>query len=251
MSERSTTPHLSIKSKIKFWLYRFANHIVPNSYSQANLISRVYPTLTSKIRVICNTIDVDLFHPATRPKSNEIIEILTIARVKKIKNIINYLKAIAILKHSGINAHFSWYGKCDPDDEYPNEVSKEVERLNLSDYITFYDAVENVADIYRSADIFCLPSLIEGFPNAICEAMASGLPIVCSDICDNPHIVKSGKNGVLFNPKSPNDIAKKLKEIILLDTASKQNMAEANRKRIIEMCSSDNFVKKYSCLISD
>lgn len=45
---------------------------------------------------------------------------------------------------------------------------------------------------YRKADVFCLPSLYEGYPNVVAEAMSCGLPILCSNVCENPYIVEEG-----------------------------------------------------------
>lgn len=249
VSERSTTPKLSNKEKIKLFLYRFANYIVPNSYSQAAVIKKFSPRLSHKIKVIGNTLDVNLFYPNKTYVSNTIPNIVTTARINRIKNIINFLRAIAIVKERGIKCHFDWYGKKDPGDSYPNEVDDEIQRLNINDYISFHSATNNVADVYRRADFFCLPSVIEGFPNVICEAMASGLPIVCSNICDNPYIVESGINGFLFDPEKPDDIAEKLIAMLKYTAYDKERMGKENRKKIVDICSPEKFVENYLSLI--
>lgn len=249
VSERSSTPTLSKLQKIKLFLFRFADHIVPNSYTQANYLKNFSPRLKPKIRVIGNTVDVDIFHPEENRKENNVPRIVTTARVKQIKNIINYLRAIEIVKRKGVKCHFDWYGKTDAGDDYPNKVKAEIATLEIEDYITFHPATNDVAEVYRRADIFCLPSLIEGFPNVICEAMASGLPIVCSNICDNPYIVEPGVNGFLFNPENPQDIASKLIAMINYPNQDKAAMAQHNRNKIVEMCAPQNFVNKYLSLI--
>lgn len=53
--------------------------------------------------------------------------------IKRIKNIINYLKAIDIVKKSRIKCHFDWYGKTDAGDNYPDEVKAEIEKLGIED----------------------------------------------------------------------------------------------------------------------
>lgn len=249
VSERSSTPSLSKLQKIKLFLFRFADHIVPNSYTQANYLKKFSPRLESKIRVIGNTVDVDIFQPEKNRKENNVPCIVTTARVKRIKNIINYLRAIKIIKTSGVKCHFDWYGKTDTGDNYPNEVKAEIEKLEIGDFITFHPATNDVAEVYKRADIFCLPSLIEGFPNVICEAMACGLPIVCSNICDNPYIVEFGVNGLLFNPENPEDIAAKLIAMINYPNQDKMVMAQLNRNKIVEMCAPQNFINKYLALI--
>ena len=82
----------------------------------------------------------------------------------------------------------------------------------------------DVALLYQKVDLFCLPSIIEGFPNVICEAMASGLPVICSNVCDNPFIVKSQENGFLFKPEDPTDIADNLIKAISLSEREKEIM---------------------------
>lgn len=79
--------------------------------------------------------------------------------------------------------------------------------------------------------------------------MASGLPIVCRNICDNPYIVEFGANGFLFNPESPEDIASKLIAMINYPNQNKTLMAQLNGNKIVEMCAPQNFVNKYLALI--
>lgn len=249
VSERSSTPVLSRLQKIKIFLFRFADHIVPNSYTQANYLKSFSPHLEPKIKVIGNTVDVELFKPALDKDRNSPPRIVTTARIKKIKNILNYLEAIAIVKKHGVQCHFDWYGKTDKGDSYPEKVYSTIKRLKLDDYITFHAATPNVAKVYQDADIFCLPSLIEGFPNVICEAMASGLPIVCSNICDNPYIVEFGVNGFLFDPKSPEDIAAKLIAMMQYSEEDRAIMVTENRRKIVDMCSAEVFTEKYLSLL--
>ncbi len=249
VSERSSTPTLSKLQKIKLFLFRYADHIVPNSYTQAKYLKEFSPRLSAKIKVIGNTVNTDIFYMAKNKQLNSIPRIVTMARINRIKNIINYLKAIAIIKKQGLRCHFDWYGKSDPGDKYPNEIKNEIDRLKIGDYITIHPATNDVADIYRHADIFCLPSLIEGFPNVICEAMASGLPIVCSNICDNPYIVENGVNGFVFSPEQPEDIAAKLIALINYPESEKEAMGLRNRNKIISLCSPEKFLSNYISLL--
>lgn len=249
VSERISTPILSRLQKIKLFLFRFADHIVPNSYTQAGYLKSFAPGLEPKIKVISNTVDVDLFTPTPNKEKKTYLRIVTTARVKRTKNILNYLEAIAIIKNRNVQCHFDWYGKTDKGDSYPEDVYATIKRLDIADYITFHAATPNVAKVYQEADIFCLPSLIEGFPNVICEAMASGLPIVCSNICDNPYIVEFGVNGLLFDPKSPEDIAAKLIAMNQYPEQTRATMAAENRRKIVDMCSAEVFTEKYLSLL--
>lgn len=96
---------------------------------------------------------------------------------------------------------------------------------------------------------FCLPSLYEGFPNALCEAMSCGLPIVASNICDNPDIVEDGVNGFLFDPLSIVDIADKIELLFKLDNESIIQMRKLNRLKSEDLFSEKKFIEKYINLI--
>jgi glycosyltransferase involved in cell wall biosynthesis len=71
----------------------------------------------------------------------------------------------------------------------------------------------------------------EGLPNAVCEGMACGKPILMSDVCDARCLVEDGKNGFLCDPHSPESIAKALKNIIRLTNAQLQEMGQESRRK--------------------
>lgn len=62
-----------------------------------------------------------------------------------------------------------------------------------------------------------LPSLYEGLPNVVCEAMLAGKPALVSNVCDNPILVNEGERGFLFNPVEPRNIAKAIEKLIALN----------------------------------
>jgi glycosyltransferase involved in cell wall biosynthesis len=115
----------------------------------------------------------------------------------------------------------------------------------LFDCFVFHTPSLSIHEEYRKADVFCLPSLYEGFPNVLCEAMSCGLPVLCSNVCDNGYIVKNKENGLLFDPNNIDDIKSKLVEFYLLPKSVRLNMAKSSRKISIQLFSKDLFLKKY------
>ena len=79
--------------------------------------------------------------------------------------------------------------------------------------------------------------------------MACGKPILASDVCDNPLLVKDGENGFLFDPKDPQDIAAAIIRFAEQSPVQLEQMGQASRKRAEKMLSPDVFVNKYIELI--
>ncbi len=243
VSERNTTQSLTAKERIKFMLYHMADHIVPNSFSQGKFIGDTYPQLSTKVKVINNMIDLDKFHPADKRPARQ--RVLTTARIAPQKNVLTYLDALAILKAKGIKARFDWFGSA--EQTYLNTVLAHRSELGLDDYIEFHvGGTENIAEEYRASTHFCLPSAYEGFANALCEAMASGLVCTASRVSDNPRILAD--DSMLFNHTDPADIASKIKRSLELSPDRQRTIATSHRKHIAQLCSADSFVRAYTSL---
>lgn len=248
VSERNTTQSFTMTERIKFCLMKYADYIVPNSYSQEKFIQSHYQCLSSKIKTITNFVDTNVFIPDYAKVRNRVI---IVARVSPQKNVLKFLEAIKLLKEKGLKFKIDWYGSHSiAQNEYFSECMTKRDDYEISSYIDFHDAKLNIIEEYQSSDVFCLPSTYEGFPNVICEAMSCGLPILCSDVCDNPLIVEDGINGFLFNPYSPTDIAEKFEHYLSLNSDTKQLMKERSREMAIKKFSATSFINKYLSLIN-
>jgi glycosyltransferase involved in cell wall biosynthesis len=84
-------------------------------------------------------------------------------------------------------------------------------------------------DVYRSADIFCLPSWWEAMPLSVLEAMASGLPVVATTVGDVPTMVRPGVTGFLVEPRNLEAIAASLRTL-LDDPDLRRRMGSAGRE---------------------
>jgi len=91
-------------------------------------------------------------------------------------------------------------------------LKKLAKELQIQDHVTFLDFIplEKMPDFYSSADIFCLPSLHEGFPLSIAESLSIGLIIVASAIEGVPEAIIEGKNGFLAKPGDVIELSNKL-----------------------------------------
>ncbi len=251
VSERNTTQKLSLKDRLFFALYRLADVVVPNSYSQEGFIREHFPVLAPKLRVITNFVDTDYFSPSERSSERRILRILTVARVAPQKNCLRYLEAVKLLSERTDRPFVvDWYGNPGSVD-YDLKVKAKVVELGLGDVVTFHQAAEDIRSEYRNADIFCLPSIYEGYPNTLCEAMSCGLPVACGRVCDNPRIVVEDDNGYMFNPLDAEDIADKL--LAMVDMSPEERAAMGDRSRELAVCafSQENFAYEYEKIIND
>ena len=246
VSERNTTQRLSWKERIKFWSYRFADKIVCNSYTQARFVENHYPLLSPRCEVITNYVDLERFQPLPREAfEHPYLHIVGVGRVSEQKNILRFIEAVNIVRqHYPVKV--SWYGM---KDSYFAWCEKKIEEYRLNDIFTFYAPTQEVERVYHEADLFCLPSIYEGFPNVLCEAMSCGVPVVCSRVCDNPYIVEEGKSGFLFDPNDVQDMVRTIERFIELPDNQRRELAANARLRVEQLCSKETFVNSYRRII--
>ncbi len=101
--------------------------------------------------------------------------------------------------------------------------------LSIQDNVKFLGRRTDVAEILQVIDIFVLPSLFEGMSNSLMEAMASGLPIIATNIAENGELIENGKTGILVPPKDSNALAKAL--VGLTSNIEKQKLLRENAKQ--------------------
>jgi glycosyltransferase involved in cell wall biosynthesis len=100
-------------------------------------------------------------------------------------------------------------------------------KLGLIDRVHLPGAVTNVNDYLRQADIFVLSSRFEGFPMAVCEAMACGLPVIATDCLSGPReIIQDGIDGMLVRVDDVESLASGL-ERLMSDPVYRQQLAQA------------------------
>jgi glycosyltransferase involved in cell wall biosynthesis len=144
----------------------------------------------------------------------------------------------------------NWYGhnKFSSYDHSLEEGEKKIRDYGLEDVFRFHDAT---LDIYRhmnSADAVGLFSKFEGFPNAICEGMYLGKPIIATSVSDIPLLLKEGENAFLAEAEQAESIAAALRRFISASPQQLQEMGRTNRAKACELFDREKILDQYEQL---
>lgn len=180
----------------------------------------------SRCHVVPNGVEVSRF--ADTPRSTRAGEgkMLCVARLVPQKGIDVLLRAVAAVRVAAGDVHLTVLGD---GPERPNLVRLAAD-LGLTDLVEFRGAVTEVAPHLAGAGIFVLPSRFEGFPLALLEAMAAGLPVVATVVDGNTDIVRHGMDGLLVPPDDPGALANALLRLLREPSLAAQLGGEARRR---------------------
>lgn len=130
------------------------------------------------------------------------------------------------------------------DGELRSQLESMAQQLGITQAVTFWGQVDNVATYLEQADIFVLPSRAEGLSNALLEAMAWGLPCIVTCIDGNTDLVRHNENGLLINPGSESDLAEALIRLVD-DERLRQRVGRLARRTIEDNYSLDMIARRY------
>ena len=220
---------------------RSAKAIVANDAGLARLSAGADPF---PVTVIPNGVDTTFFSPRTGPGPKiGPTTILFVGRFHRQKNLRFLMEQIARLHEA---APRDWRLSMVGAGGERRELEKCARRLNLMDMIAWHGWQEKdgLLDLYRQADVVVNPSLYEGLPNVILEAMACGLPVVASDIPGNNALVDPGQTGFLFPLGDGNALRAALQGLRDQPELAK-TLGRNGRRRVEEAFSWEHVAKRY------
>lgn len=112
-----------------------------------------------------------------------------------------------------------------------DSLKRQVLELGIDHAVSFLGLRNDVPSILAALDLFVLPSLSEGLPVALLEAMSAAVPVVASSVGGTPEIVQDGQSGLLVSPKNAPELADRILEIINNRDKSKL-LGERGRERV-------------------
>lgn len=204
------------KTIMRFLYHR--GHAVPVAISRKNreLTAAFYGLPEDQVEMVVNPVDVGLFSDkAPKPWDERAWDIVQVARFNEVKNHKGLVDAVAALvrrgdgEDDGLRVALVGTGPLEP------EVRRQVRELGLEGNVEFLGLRDDVPDILHDSKCFVLPSVYEGLPMSILEAMAAGLPVVATAVGGVPDVVQDGVTGVLVKPGDTEALANAMDELLV------------------------------------
>ena len=259
-----TTPHgWSLEKDRKLALYegldrasfRFMDKVCPLSPALAEDISRGRAAgsgYADKVRLIMNGVDVEELNgtqPAAITDTGQ-FRIGYIGQLIDRKDISTLLKAVKLLLDADLPAAIKVSLTVIGSGYRKEALEGQAASLGIAENVDFMGFRDDAARFLKTFHLFVLPSLCEGIPRCLMEAMAAGIPVVASGIEGNMQLVSDGETGLLFAPGDAPDLAGKLRYAIG-HPGEAETMAKKAQQKIEREFSSRRMAREYAALYSE
>ncbi|MFH1678491.1 MAG: glycosyltransferase [Candidatus Omnitrophota bacterium] len=205
-----------IRGFIKLVL-RSADKVIPVSGALRDKIIEL-GIVPDKLRVISSGVDRNIFKAIDKQEARKLLGVtnghrlvLFVGNLVEVKGIDYLIKAMHLLSAENsrdISLNILGSGSL------RQSLDKMIADLRLQDIVKMAGEISNqeLSLWMNASDVFCLPSLNEGWPNVLMEALACGTPVVATDVGGIPEIINDRELGILIPPKSPEMLAQGIKQ---------------------------------------
>lgn len=181
----------------------------------------------NRIHIVPNGVDVSTFAPGqSAPMDPKILFVGRLVRNKGPDTLLDAVPAIRE-RHPNVTVEFVGTGPLE------SKLRQRAKELRLQDTVVFSGYVDSVADRLKEATVFCRPSLSEGLPLTLLEAMASGVPPVVTPIAGVEDVVSDGDTGCLVPVRDPDTLANCISGL-LADEKRRTRIGENARAYVTE-----------------
>lgn len=180
-----------------------------------------------KMYIVHCGIDLNLFKTVNHTGSGK--RLLYVGRLAAVKGLPVLFESLSKLKCNYPDFTLTLVG----DGSERLELEQLGAELGLKDNLDFvgYKSQAEVREYLQNSDVFVLPSFAEGVPVSLMESMATGVPVVATQVGGNSELIDNGVNGYLVSPGDPVSLAEKI-EILLTDVQLRNRFAQAGRIKI-------------------
>jgi len=152
----------------------------------------------------------------------------TLGRLSPEKGHVDFVDAASIVLTRGYKAHFVIVG----DGPEAGKIAGMISERGLGSHVTLTGYLRDPRRVLQDFDLMVLPSLSEGFPNVVLEALLMEVPVISTDVGGVPEIIRGGEEGILIPPGDPETMACAI--AAFLDDPEKHNRMALQGKKIVE-----------------
>ena len=234
--------------------HRRADGVIANSFAQRDWLMERYSRLRGRTHAIWNGYASDT-SVATIPDLSPPV-LLVVGRIGPEKNGLRLAEALEDLHRQGRPVpHVLWAGRDDVSPSGSRYAWALRERVEQSDVLRmrwkWLGVRSDIPALLTRVSALVHPSLYEGLPNAICEALLAGLPVLASKVCDHPLLVGNGERGELFDPLDAADIAQAIDRFLVRDLPTRRAMGHAAREWALRNLSQERMLDEYERICRD
>ena len=233
---------------MKLLSFRFIHTIVTVSESNRDfMISEFGQQIEPKLRAIPNGINLtEYLAPANQQEravqdKDSDLTVVTVAGLNNQKGHEYLVRAIPSIVAEFAQVRFVFVGEGHLRSSLENLATS----LGIENKVEFAGWRTDVPAILRRSDLFVLPSLFEGLPLSLIEAMASGKAVVATDVDGTHDVVIDGATGFLVPPKDPAALSQRIAEL-LADSKMRERFGQAGKERVFASFSDSRMTREYS-----
>lgn len=225
---------------------RFASLKVCNSDNAKKMYLKYFPQYESRLCTIYNVVNLPDISSKYVIRNNGKTHFIVPASYREVKNPYGLLEALKRMSSKELSIFdITWYGETyNGTLPYFVKLKEDIQKNNLQQVFILKDATTDIANRMNEVDVVALFSSSEGLPNAVCEGMTLGKPIVMTRVSDYETIV-NGSNGCLCDWDDPESIKKALSKMLFASNEQLLAMGDSSREKAIDLFSEESNVMKW------
>ena len=227
-SKRDLTNYFEKRYLLKCYRKNGGNNFIAISEDILYFLKSVLPNHMQSIQLLQNAIDLKRFEKPmdfNKVRDNAVFNMVSIGRLDKNKNHQFLIDVVLDLKNRKIPVDLTIVG----EGNQRSALQEKISRLDLSNQISLVGSQEKVEAFLWNADLYIHSAITEGFGLTLIEAMACGLPVVCTDGKGNRDLIQEGENGFMVGEKDAKLLADKI-ELLFKNDNLRQKMGAKARK---------------------
>ncbi|MDQ7782470.1 MAG: glycosyltransferase family 4 protein [Desulfomonilaceae bacterium] len=211
------------------WLWRLCDRMVVNAESLRDLLAKDFAVDRNRIDVIPNGVDTDYFTPDLPQRSTH-PSLIYVGRLVEQKDPLTLLKAFRLVVDDLPQARLVMVGNGD----LRPAIDEFVRSHSLGSRVQVLNGTKDIRRYLQKSWAFVLPSVFEGSPNVVIEAMACGLPIVSTRVDGVPELVRDYETGFMVEPQNAEALAEAMIKVLSDDEKCRAMGSRAREKAAAE-----------------